>query len=149
MQTFLPYADFKQSLEVLDYRRLGKQRVESYQVLNVLLKRVEPKMKKDGTYYYGWENHVVTRMWRGYEEALKLYLNLSIDEWKKRGYKNTMSYETIDENNLVLPYWFGREDIHRSHRLKLAWKHWDWYCDKFDDVMEKPVDEPQYVWALL
>jgi len=29
MQTFLPYADFKLSTRVLDYKRLGKQRVEA------------------------------------------------------------------------------------------------------------------------
>jgi hypothetical protein len=148
MQTFLPYPDFKESLQVLDYKRLGKQRVETHQVLNVLLKRVQPKMKKDGTFYYGWENHVVTRMWRGHEEALKLYLNISIEEWIGRGYNNTMQFEEVDESKLILPDWFGREDIHRSHRFKLAWKDWAWYCDKFDDVIEQPIAEPEYVWPL-
>jgi len=32
MQTFLPYADFKESAQCLDYRRLGKQRVEAKQI---------------------------------------------------------------------------------------------------------------------
>ena len=56
MQTFLPYRDFKQSFRVLDYRRLGKQRVEAHQVLNVLLGR---------TTTGGWRNHPITRMWDG------------------------------------------------------------------------------------
>ena len=72
MQTFLPYADFQKSVEVLDYRRLGKQRVESFQVLNVLLNRTQTK---------GWRNHPVTLMWTGYESALKLYQNITIREW--------------------------------------------------------------------
>lgn len=148
MQTFLPYPDFKESLEVLDYRRLGKQRVETHQVLNVLLKRVQPKMKKDGTFYYGWENHVVTRMWRGYEEALKAYFNESVRQWVSRGYKNTMEFEVVNYDNFHLPSWFGREDIHQSHRFKLAWKQWDWYYDKFEDVVCKPIDEPEYVWPV-
>ena len=33
MQTFLPYPDFKKSLQTLDYRRLGKQRIEAYQII--------------------------------------------------------------------------------------------------------------------
>ena len=148
MQTFLPYPDFKESLQVLDYKRLGKQRVETHQVLNVLLKRVKPKMKKDGTFYYGWENHVVTRMWRGYEEALKLYFNDSVEEWISRGYNNSMQLEPINYDKLVLPPWFGREDIHQSHRLKLSWKNWEWYCDKFDDVTSEPIEEPEYVWPV-
>ena len=78
MQTFLPYADFQKSVEVLDYKRLGKQRVETFQVLNILLSRTPTK---------GWRNHPVTVMWTGYESALQLYQNITIREWKKRGYK--------------------------------------------------------------
>jgi hypothetical protein len=37
MQTFLPYEDFTLSAQVLDYRRLGKQRVEALQIYNVLV----------------------------------------------------------------------------------------------------------------
>ena len=34
MQIFLPYKSFKKSAEVLDYQRLGKQRVEALQIIN-------------------------------------------------------------------------------------------------------------------
>ena len=67
MQTFLPHKSFKKSLKVLDWRRLGKQRVEAHQILNVLLERTDTK---------GWRNHPITKMWKGYEDALKLYFNL-------------------------------------------------------------------------
>jgi hypothetical protein len=36
LQTFLPYADFVKTAKCLDYRRLGKQRVEAFQILNIL-----------------------------------------------------------------------------------------------------------------
>ena len=36
MQTFLPYRGFTESARVLDTRRLGKQRVETIQVLRAL-----------------------------------------------------------------------------------------------------------------
>ena len=81
MQTFLPYKSFDKSFKVLDYRRLGKQRVEAMQILNVLLGRTKTK---------GWVNHPATKMWKGYENALKQYLNKCIDHWIARGYNNNM-----------------------------------------------------------
>ena len=36
VQTFLPYADFERSARTLDRKRLGKQRVETIQVVRAL-----------------------------------------------------------------------------------------------------------------
>jgi hypothetical protein len=139
MQTFLPYSDFIKSVQSLDYRRLGKQRVETYQVLNILLDRTPSR---------GWRNHPVTKMWTGYEEALKLYQNITIGEWISRGYKNNMAFELVDKSALKFPDWLGNDDFHKSHRYKLSWKNWEWYCDKFDDVISQPMSEPEYIWPL-
>ena len=117
MQTFLPYKSFKKSFKVLDYKRLGKQRVEAYQVLNVLL---------DRTTTGGWRNHPITKMWKGYENSLKHYLNLCIEEWMERGYNNTMNFESI-EGDLVIPHWLGNELFHSSHRANLLRKDYDYY----------------------
>jgi hypothetical protein len=54
MQTFLPVANFKESAKILDYRRLGKQRVEARQILNAL----QGKSK-------GWANHPATKCGEG------------------------------------------------------------------------------------
>ena len=124
MQTFLPYPDFIQSVKVLDYRRLGKQRVETFQVLNILLERKPTK---------GWRNHPVTRMWTGYEEALKLYQNFTILEWIDRGYNNNMKFETIDHKNILLPPWFGSDEFHKSHRSNLLRKDYEYYSQFFDE----------------
>jgi len=134
MQTFLPLPDFKASIEVLDYRRLGKQRVETYQVLNILLGRTDTK---------GWVNHPVTRMWRGFEEALKVYQNFTIGEWIRRGYNNNMSFEEVDESNIIMPFWFGDDRIHRSHRSNLLRKDYEYYSQYFDE----PTDL-EYYWAV-
>ena len=123
MQTFLPYKDFKQSLRVLDWRRLGKQRVEAHQVLNVLLERTDTK---------GWRNHPITKMWVGYESALQLYFNVIVDEWISRGYNNTMQYENITDK-IKYPHWLGNDIFHSSHRSNLLRK---------DDVFYS-----QYMWA--
>ena len=64
MQTFLPYPDFNKSIQALEYRRLGKQRVEAYQILRTI--------KTGG----GWSHHPTVKMWRGHINALKLYHNL-------------------------------------------------------------------------
>ena len=80
MQTFLPYSDITESLRVLDNKRLGKQRVETFQIINAITGR--PKL--DGTPYKGWLNHPCSVMWRKHVPLLKMYLNASIDEWVNR-----------------------------------------------------------------
>lgn len=134
MQTFLPYPDLLQSIQVLDYRRLGKQRVETFQVLNILLDRTPTK---------GWRNHPVTRMWSGYEEALKLYQNHTIQEWISRGYKNTMKFEEVDPQAVIMPPWFGEEEFHRSHRSNLLRKDYEYYSQYFNE----PSDL-EYLWPV-
>ena len=36
MQTFLPYKSFEKSAKCLDYKRLGKQRIETWQIYSAL-----------------------------------------------------------------------------------------------------------------
>ena len=132
MQTFLPYPDFQKSVEVLDYRRLGKQRVETFQVLNILLDRTPTK---------GWRNHPVTLMWTGYESALKLYQNITICEWINRGYNNNMKLEEIEPDSIVMPPWFGNEQFHRSHRSNLLRKDYEYYSQYFDEP-----NDLEYFW---
>jgi len=110
MQTFLPYPDFRRSLQVLDYRRLGKQRLEAHQLIRVI---------STGT--GGWSRHPAARMWRGYLDALKLYYNLAIEEWVRRGYRNRMKKMDI-EGEVLLPPWFGDEAFHAAHRSNLLRK---------------------------
>lgn len=124
MQTFLPYPDLQQSVRVLDYRRLGKQRVETFQVLNILLGRTPTK---------GWRNHPVTLMWEGYEQALQMYQNYTIKEWIDRGYKNNMHFEEVDTSSVVMPPWFGLDQLHRSHRSNLLRKDFAYYSQYFDE----------------
>ena len=59
MQTFLPFPGFAESAMVLDSRRLGKQRVETFQILRAL---TWPSC--------GWKKHPAVRMWRGFVPAL-------------------------------------------------------------------------------
>lgn len=129
MQTFLPYKSFEDSARCLDYRRLGKQRVEARQIYNAI--------RNKG----GWSNHPVIKMWIGYENALIEYSNVIIEEWTRRGFKNTMKIENIC-GDIVYPHWLGDEFFHSSHRSNLLRKNFDYYS-KFEWC--EPLDLP-YVW---
>ncbi|GAC1402455.1 MAG: MSMEG_6728 family protein [Ktedonobacteraceae bacterium] len=118
MQTFLPYASFYDTARVLDDKRLGKQRVEALQILNVIAKPIE--------YVGGWVNHPAVNMWRGYEDALKIYTNCMIVEWQRRGYQNTMQYYEV-RGVITLPWWLGDTRIHASHKSNLLRKFPEYY----------------------
>lgn len=110
MQTFLPLPSFHASASVLDDKRLGKQRVEAFQILKTLT-----------TGRKAWSNHPAVRMWRGYEDALTCYMNVMIGEWVRRGFRNTMKPETV-ATPAPLPPWFGRPAFHAAHRAALLAK---------------------------
>ena len=132
MQTFLPYPDFKESAKVLDYRRLGKQRVEALQILKSI--QLEN---------YGWKNHPIVKMWKGYENALIEYKNVMIEEWVNRGYNNNMILETIDKS-VTYPFWIGNDELHASHRSNLLGKDYEHYS-QFNWNEEPGRD---YIWIL-
>jgi hypothetical protein len=123
MQVFLPYPDFKLSLESLDDKRLGKQRVEAYQLVAGLEGRLTLTGKP---YSKGRVNHPISQMFRDNIPALKQYLNDSIDVWVARGKNNNMRKELITEE-IVMPVWFGDEEFHKSHRANLIRKKPDYY----------------------
>ncbi|MFP5346244.1 MAG: MSMEG_6728 family protein [Actinomycetes bacterium] len=145
MQTFLPYADFGRCGAVLDPQRLGKQRVETLQILRALHL---PE--------YGWANHPAVGMWRGRTEALVLYGLACVREWTSRGHLDSthcsitefapgVAGRTQDDlaDQDLLPSWLGHERLHLSHRSALLRKLPDWYRPLFGG--ELPDDLP-YVW---
>lgn len=135
MQTFLPYADFKQSAKALDRQRLGKQRVEVLQLLKALAGESK-----------GWSNHPAAIMWRGSERKLIEYGIVMCEEWKSRGYKDTCTekiaaYGTRFAGDKA-PEWLGDATFHRSHQSNLIRKLPEHYMSRFGNV---PADLP-YVW---
>jgi hypothetical protein len=137
MQTFLPYADFAKTASALDYRRLGKQRVETKQILMALT--------GEST---GWRNHPATKMWDGYERLLCYYGMTMSTEWKSRGYVDNLfpyfvSKLEVTEDGDELPWFIGNEAFHRSHRSNLLRKAPEYYSEIFSDV---PDDLP-YLWT--
>lgn len=120
MQTFLPYPNFVQTAKCLDYRRLGKQRVEAWQIYQAIK---NPN--------YGWQNHPIVNMWRGYEVALLYYGATICLEWKRRGYKDNMlklfEKEIRKDTRLLMPKWFDNNKFHASHRSNLLRKNKEYY----------------------
>jgi hypothetical protein len=133
MQTFLPYTDFVDTARCLDWRRLGKQRVEAMQILNILTGKTNKP---------GWRNHPAVLMWKGHEAALAQYMNIMIIEWVRRGYKNTM--QKVDLGNAYPPPWSLDEKFLSSHRSNLLRKD-PVYYGKFG--WTEPLDL-EYVWPV-
>lgn len=135
MMTFLPYASFTKTAKCLDYRRLGKQRVEAWQIYQSLTNK-----------NYGWKNHPIVKMWKGYEQALLRYGIAICIEWKRRKYIDNMLERFCKEYKLNKdignPFWLGNEDFHASHRSNLLRKNKEYYS-KFG---WKETDNLPYVW---
>ena len=131
MQTFLPYEDFEESALALDWRRLGKQRLECDQILKAL----------GGS--KGWRNHPAVLMWKGYEAALRRYRNVVIREWVSRGFRNTMPLMRSG-GRIRMPFWLGDQSFHAAHRSNLLRKDSVFYQQY--DWKEDP-DLP-YVWPV-
>lgn len=139
MQTFLPYADFAESAAVLDYRRLGKQRVEVKQLLLALGVPVGEHTPKQSS----WTNHPAAKMWRGFENCLADYGACICREWRARGYSDTLlpQFEALASAPLP-PSWLGNVEFHLSHQSNLKRKDPVFYS-RFDVPPTLP-----YVWPV-
>lgn len=141
MQTFLPFPSFSKSFQCLDYKRLGKQRIECWQILQHL----------DGK-QTAWINHPAVKMWTGHQAILCIYGIFCCKEWIKRQYKDTMfprfkklnNYYCINNYNLSYPSWWGNEQFHSRHRAALLFKNPSYYSSF--GWTEKP--EINYHWPI-
>ena len=154
MQTFLPYKDFQKSAEALDNKRLNKQILEGYQILNVL-SNDDPRA--------GWRNHPAVKMWRGHEKALLEYVMTCVREADKRGIKTennvanikALALKKMDAWGDGLPMWY--HDFEKSHRVVATHKanlyrkdpvyYFD-FADSVHDENNKPCCEKcNYFWV--
>jgi hypothetical protein len=149
VQTFLPYPEFERSARALDRKRLGKQRVETIQVVRAL---TVPG--------YGWRNHPAALMWKGYEEALGRYGLTCCEVWTGLGFGDTCATTIATDLRTAgvttirteaeltaaraLPAWLGDEDFHRSHQSALLRKDPVFYGPQFPGV----PDDLEYIWPV-
>lgn len=141
MQTFVTRFSDGITASDLDTPRLGKQRLETLQILKVLTGETE-----------AWKNHPAVDMWRGYEMALCNYGSAMCLEWFNRGHKDAMAEEFAlrqralvrgqdysDEDGAPLsgefvePPWRRDTDVLISHRSNLIRKMPDYYGPMYPD----------------
>lgn len=115
VNTFITSWDIDETARSLDYRRLGKQRVEAYQIW-----RANQGLTK------GWRNHPAARAWKGYQCALAMYTNAMIREWIRRGYNNNMQF-LPHCGKPRFPPWWGDESVRLSHCASLNKKLPEYY----------------------
>jgi hypothetical protein len=110
MNTFLPFPDINLSAQCLDDKRLGKQRVECYQILHTL---------KTGGH---WSKHPAVKMWTHSTGCLYLYSLVVCQKWRQRGFKDTLLERIQNEFGTWVtggtPWWWDGP-IHASHRASL------------------------------
>lgn len=116
MQTFLPLPNYLESMRCLDKSRLGNQ------------------VWREGlTLIRGsWPNHPISKMWKGHEYSLGLYLLAGVQVLLERGkdypeIRKKVELEMSKFENTGAPKWFGDDRFHSSHRRALLFKKYDWY----------------------
>jgi predicted DNA-binding transcriptional regulator AlpA len=136
MQTFMPSGDYALVAYNLDSKRLGKQRVEAYQILRALTGKS-----------MGWIHHPATKMWRGHEYNLAEYGLQMCEEWIRRGHNDTLSDEFIDALNVLpvtpQPWWITNRALQITHQSNLLFKDWGHYSEHY-----RVPDDLPYLWPL-
>lgn len=112
----MPLPDYVQSMRCLDKSRLGNQ---VWREGMILIKG-------------GWSNHPASKMWKGHEYHLGLYLLAGIQVLQERGkdypeVKKRILVEMAKFSDTGKPKWMGDDRFHASHRRALLFKNRDWY----------------------
>ena len=118
VQTFLTSADYE-SVGLLDMKRLGKQRVEAWQIVQALTGAST-----------GWTNHPATKMWRNHVGALCRYGEATCHAWRNRGYKDSLldRFRAVGRQyDSQVPCWWNDPRIYATHRSALLRKKPDFY----------------------
>ena len=158
MQTFLPHSTFTKCAQALDNKRLNKQILEGYQILNV-----NSGMSKTG----GWRNHPAVLMWKGHEGSLLEYIGEMVKEAKLRGINTDGNENNIkalfnkvgDMWNYDVPTWMNDNvklmRVITTHRSNLFKKDPLYYA-RYQVAMNSPYNIPccpdrkipcQYYWV--
>ena len=129
----MPLPNYLESMRCLDKSRLGNQ------VWREGITLIRGK----------WPNHPASKMWRGHEYHLGLYLLAGCDVLQERGkdyphLRKKIKAEMKKHKNTGPPPWLGNDAFHASHRSNLLRKDAVWY-GQFG--WKEPADLP-YVWPV-
>lgn len=155
---FIIKPDIYETARMLDNKRLGKQRVEAKQIIEILEDYDSGNLESKKA----WVNHPATKSWIGFTNHLKVYFNIIVREWINRGFVNNMSLYDIDETpyNIVpcnfdgktatydvskfdsfsFPFWISFPPFYMSHQAALCRKDPKYYksllCSKLNPYLE-------------
>ena len=144
MQTFLPYTSTIACAQELDNKRLNKQILEGYQILNIL------SGKSKGV---AWKNHPAVLMWKGFERGLWQYVEAMVQIANLRGIKTENNvknlqalYDQCWENwgNNKPEFWNDDVKVMRvitTHRANLFKKDPIYYY-KYQNAVNSPYNNP-------
>lgn len=155
MITFLPYPSYNKSAEVLDDRRLGKQRVEALQITYALL-GIGPDFEPRESNSY--RNHPAVRMWWGNCRSLISYGMVVCLQWRAARKFDDSCLESfvnlqdnlrwldcdypIERDRVTKPIWIGDNRLHLAHQSNLVRKDPEHYRKFFPEVS----DNLEYWW---
>lgn len=152
MQTFLPYSDYSQCAAILDNKRLNKQILECYQILNILSGQSKSN---------AWAHHPAVLMWAGAESHLYNYTMAMVKEANKRGIrtdKNVSNLQSLHNKckkswGYSTPTWYKPNHVryvNTTHRTNLYRKDPIIYAEfskYINSEYNKPCcDKCQYFW---
>lgn len=155
MQTFLPYYLYLNCAEVLDNKRLNKQRIECFQIYTAY--------QTGGS----WANHPATRMWANKHEKLSAtfyrYWHRICDECDHRGFQDSKNLERLSHQlqtetaiDKDLPWWQEDPDhyyaIAYTHAINLLWKDPAYYRNIFKcgmDGISSHLEFQEYLWPCM
>jgi hypothetical protein len=150
MQTFMPYAEYFKCAQVLDNKRLGKQRVEALQIFQILKKRYAWYQTNNPSHILnekgnliGFLNHPAVLMWEGHSISLMHYIGSMVYEWKRRGFENTIEIpEPFKNKEFQRPIWSLSLDFQIAHRSNLIRKFPEHYCKVWPGLRY----DIEYIW---
>ncbi len=134
----------------LDSRRLNKQKIEIFQILNCLCigkyqhrETIIHEWKPCDNETYNnspkinvrktpWYNHPATQAVKNYELFFIDYALEIADSCLRLGYKDTLipkikAFKEIFSGEYKKPWYWGNEKFHSSHRAALLFKNFEYY----------------------
>jgi Pyrimidine dimer DNA glycosylase len=144
VQTFLPYTSTIACAQGLDNKRLNKQILEGYQILNILSGK-----SKGGA----WRNHPAVLMWKGFERGLWTYIEAMVQIANLRGIKtenNVRNLKALHDQcwetwgDKRPEFWNDETKVMRivtTHRANLFNKDPMYYA-KYQSAVNSPYNSP-------